>query len=141
MANQKLELQSQARRAVLQLDQTERPRLVLLAISGPSQYLVGALFGGLLSLFLIKSYFISVTDRAVFIHRGPRLNPHPKELVHVVPLEDAGGLVSRVKLGRAWNALFLKLPGRARPTRLNVSFHSRSELDSFLGKLGAAEHS
>ncbi|WP_369186069.1 hypothetical protein [Streptomyces sp. Y1] len=139
MADQKLDLQSQARRAVLRLDRTERPRLVLLAISGPSQYLLGALFGGLLGLFLVKSYFISVTDRSVFIHRGPRLNPHPQELVHVVPLADAGRLISRVKLGRSWNALFLNLPGRARPTRLNVSFHSRSELDGFLRKLGATQ--
>ncbi|MGA5824268.1 hypothetical protein ACPC54_41295 [Kitasatospora sp. NPDC094028] len=139
MADQKLDLQSQARRAVLQLDQTERPRLVLLAISGPSQYLMGALFGGLLGLLFVKSYFISVTDRSVFVHRGPRLNPHPQELVHVIPLKDAAGLVSRAKLGRTWNALFLNLPGKTGPTRLNVSYQSRPELDGFLKKLGAAE--
>ncbi|KJK55092.1 hypothetical protein [Saccharothrix sp. ST-888] len=136
MAERKLELQSEARRAVLNIDRTERPRLVLLAISGPSQYLIGAM--GLLGMLLAKSYFLTVTDRSVYIHRGPRTNAHPRELVHVVPLKEADELVSRVKHGRSWNALFLRIPGKAKPVRLNVSFHSRPELDSFLTKLPKA---
>ncbi|WP_406206083.1 hypothetical protein OH807_32100 [Kitasatospora sp. NBC_01560] len=136
MSEKKLNLQSQARRAVLKIDPTERPRLVLLAIDGPSQYLMGAI--GLLGMLVQHAYFVTVTDRAVYVHRGPRTKSAPSELVAVVPLGEAGGLVHEVKRGKVWNALFLKLPGRARPLRLNVSSHSRPELESFLKKLPGA---
>ncbi|WP_282203998.1 hypothetical protein [Kitasatospora fiedleri] len=133
--NLKLDLQSEARRAVLRADPTEAPRLVLLAVDGPSQFLMG--FLGPVGLLLMKSYFLTVTERSVYVHRGPRVRNRPEELVHVIPREQADGLVARVRRGRAWNALYLRLPGGAKPTRLNVSFHSRPELEDFLKKFPA----
>ncbi|MFF1840015.1 hypothetical protein ACFVXE_38645 [Streptomyces sp. NPDC058231] len=126
----KLELKSEARRAVLHTDPTEVPRLVLLAVDGPSPYLMGNL--GLMGMLLVSTYFITVTNRSIYVHRGPRLNPRPKKLVHVIPLAQTGSLVTRVKRGGSWNALHLQFPGDAKPTRLNISFHSRDEMERFL---------
>lgn len=53
----------------------------------------------------------------------------------VVPLDQAGGLVSSVRLGSVRNMLLLQLPGKARPTRLDISIHSRIDLESLLAKL------
>ncbi|WP_329133922.1 hypothetical protein OG552_17370 [Streptomyces sp. NBC_01476] len=135
--DRKSELKSEARQAVLRTDPTERPRLVLLAIDGPSPYFMGAL--GLFGIFLIKTSFITVTDRSIYVHRGLRVKNRPQNLVHVIPRDQAGGLVTRVKLGRNWNALFLQFAGDAKPTRLNVAYPSRGELEDFLKKfpLGA----
>jgi hypothetical protein len=113
-------------------DPNEVPRTVLLAIDGPSQYLMGGL--GLFGMLMIKSYFLTVTDRSIYVHSGPRLKNRPQNLVHVIPRDQAVGLVTRVKRGRTWNALYLQFPGNAKPTRLNVSFHSRDDLEDFLKK-------
>lgn len=126
----KFELKSEARRAVLRADPTEVPRLVLLGIKGPSQFVVGAL--GLMGLLLIDSYFITVTDRSLYVHRGPRLRNRPEKLVHVIPRARTAGLVTRVKRGKAWNALYLRFPGDKKPTRLNISYLSRDEMERFL---------
>ncbi|MFD6420805.1 hypothetical protein [Streptomyces sp. NPDC060198] len=126
----KFELKSEARRAVLRVDPTEKPGLVLLGTRGPAALAVGAL--GPMGLLLIYTYFITVADRSLYVHRGPRLRNRPEELVHVIPRDQTGGLVARVKRGKARNALYLRLPGKARPTRLNVSYHSRDELERFL---------
>ncbi|MEV7211739.1 hypothetical protein AB0O31_01405 [Kitasatospora cineracea] len=134
--NLKLELKSAARQAVLRADPTEVPRSVLVAVSGPNQFLAG--FLGPVGLLLVKTYFLTVTDRSVYVHRGPRTVNLPEELVHVIPRDRAAGLVAGVRLGRSWNALHLRFPGSAKPTRLNVSFHSRPELDDFLKKFPAA---
>ncbi|MFE7330804.1 hypothetical protein ACFU8W_38865 [Streptomyces sp. NPDC057565] len=128
----KLQLKSEARQAVLRADPTEVPRLVLIGIDGPSQYLMG-LFAPM-SLLLINTYFITVTNRSVYVHRGPRLRNRPENLLHVIPLAQADGLVTRVKRGNAWNALYLQFPGNAKPTRLNISFHLGDEMDRFLKK-------
>ncbi|MGW1736320.1 hypothetical protein ACWD8L_33515 [Streptomyces sp. NPDC005133] len=130
MTDPKLELKSEARRAVLRIDPTEVPRLVLIGIDGPSQYLMG-LFGPM-GLLLINTYFITVTNRSVYVHRGPRLKNRPEKLLHVIPLAQADGLVTRVKRGSGWNALYLQFPGNAKPTRLNVSFRLGDEMDRFL---------
>jgi hypothetical protein len=91
-------------------------------------------FLGPLGILLVKTYFITVTNRSVYIHSGPRVRNSPEKLVHVIPRSQAKGLVARVKRGSLWNALFLQFPGDAKPTRVNISHHSRSDMDSFLEK-------
>ncbi|MGW2277994.1 hypothetical protein [Streptomyces sp. NPDC001770] len=126
----KFELKSEVRRAVLRADPTEVPRLVLIGVSGAGQYVMAGL--GLLGLLLIDSYFLTVTDRSIFVHRGPRLKNRPEKLVHVIPRAQSAGLVTRVKRGKTWNVLCLRFPGDKKPTRLNVSYYSRDELERFL---------
>ncbi|MCX5401066.1 hypothetical protein [Streptomyces sp. NBC_00102] len=128
----KFELKSKARRAVLNADPTEVPGLVLLGVSGGSQYVMGGL--GVLGLLLIDTYFITVTNRSVYVHRGTRLSNSPDKLIHVIPLAQADGLVARVKWGKRQSVLRLRFPGRKRPTRMNVSYHSRDELERFVTK-------
>lgn len=132
MTDETLELKSEARRAVLRTDPTEVPRLVLIAIDGPSVYLTASF--GPMGWLLINTYFITVTNRNVYVHRGPRRKNRPEELLHVIPLDQTDGLVTRVKRGGGWNALYLQFPGNAKPTRLNVSFRVGDEMDRFLKK-------
>ena len=129
--DRKSDLKLEAKRAVLRTDPTEMPRTVLLAIDG-YRYLMLSL--GLFGLLLIKTYYITVTDRSIYVHSGPRLKDRPQNLVHVIPRDQAGGLVTRVKRGRNWNALYLQFPGHAKPTRLNISFDSRDDLEDFVKK-------
>ncbi|RKE18273.1 hypothetical protein [Streptomyces sp. TLI_171] len=130
---QKLALVSAARRAVLRLDESERPRLVVLGVSASSVWL-GALLGGLAMLLLSRAYYLVVTDRSVFVLHGPRTAGEPRQVAAVVPLEQAAAMVQKTKLGTTWNSVWLRLPERRRPVRVKVSFHSRTELDRFLAK-------
>ncbi|MFD8599591.1 hypothetical protein ACFV1L_31760 [Kitasatospora sp. NPDC059646] len=130
---QKLALVSEARRAVLRMDETERPRLVLLAVGGSVVRLMAAL-GPLLGPMLLQAYYLVVTDRSVYVMSGPRNAGGPRKLLHVAPLAEAAGLVAKVEHGTGWNSLWLRLPGRRRPLRTKVSFQSRAELDRFLAK-------
>ncbi|PYC79511.1 hypothetical protein C7C46_14205 [Streptomyces tateyamensis] len=132
--DRKLDLQSQARRAVRRVDPTERCRSVLLAVGGPHPPLL-LTFGGVLAMFLTSAYFLTLTDRAVYVHRGSRPEDQPEILVQVVPFEQAAGLIAKVKRGRTWNVLFLRLPGRSRSIRLNLSYQSRDDLERFVANL------
>ncbi|GAA1953224.1 hypothetical protein GCM10009738_28530 [Kitasatospora viridis] len=134
-ADRKLDLHSEARRAVRRVDPTARCRLVLLAVGGPYPPFLRSLGGGLVSMLVTNAYFVTLTDQAVYIHRGSRPQDLPETLYEVVPLDRAAGLIAKVKRGNGWNALFLRLPGRRRPLRLNVSFQSRDELESFVARI------
>ncbi|MFD7644807.1 hypothetical protein ACFV4P_29635 [Kitasatospora sp. NPDC059795] len=131
--DRKLALVSAARRAVLRLDESERPRLVVLGVGATTNWLLAV--GGLIGLMFQEAYYLAVTDRSVYVLRGPRTEMGPNRLMHVVPLAEGAGLVAKVKLGRTWNSLRLRLPGRRRPVRVKVSVFSRAELDRFLAKL------
>ncbi|OKJ05220.1 hypothetical protein [Kitasatospora sp. CB01950] len=131
--DRKLALVSAARRAVLRLDESERPRLVVLGVGAHTNWLLATV--GVIGLMFQEAYYLAVTDRSVYVLRGPRTETGPNRLIHVVPLADAAGLVAKVKLGRTWNSLWLRLPGRRRPVRVKVSVFSRAELDRFLAKL------
>jgi len=130
----KLALVSAARRTVLGLDRSERPRLVVLGVGASTNWLVAAL-GPVVGLGLSTTYYLAVTDRSVYVMSGPRTDIGPNLVVAAVPLAEAGALVVEVKRGTTWNSLWLRLPGRKRPVQIKVSFHSRTELDRFLDKL------
>ncbi|MFI9787510.1 hypothetical protein ACIHEI_29010 [Kitasatospora sp. NPDC051984] len=134
MTERKLELVSAARRAVLRMDETERPRLVVLGVSGGVNWLMAA-FGPFLGRWLAKGYYLVATDRSVYVLSGAASADGPSRVLHVVPLAEAGTMVTKAKLGTTWNSVRLRLPGRRRPVRVKVSFQSRSELERFLGKL------
>jgi hypothetical protein len=128
-----LELASGARRAVLRLDPTERPRLVVPGTGGPHPLVQGLL--GPVAMALTHTYYLAVTDRSVFVLRGPRSTGEPKEALAVVPLEQAGALVAKVAHGRRRSRVWLRLPQAKRPVRMEVWFTSRPQLDAFLAKL------
>ncbi|MGW4383922.1 hypothetical protein [Kitasatospora sp. NPDC004531] len=134
MTERKLALVSAARRAVLRADETDRPRLVVLAVGGSINWMM-AVFGPLLGMMLTDAYYLVVTDRWVYVLSSSRNADGPERTVHAVALADAGTMVEKVKLGTTWNSLWLRIPGRRWPVRLKVSFHSRPELDRFLARL------
>ncbi|MFJ5927100.1 hypothetical protein ACIQF6_31375 [Kitasatospora sp. NPDC092948] len=134
MTERQLALVSAARRAVLRMDESERPRLVVLGVGGGADWLVGA-FGPWLGRRLATWYYLVATDRSVFVLTGPGGGDGPNRALHMAPLAEAAGLVAGVKRGTTWNSLWLRLPGRRRPVRVKVSYHSRTELDRFLAKL------
>ena len=133
MTDRKLVLQEQARRAVRAVEPDGRPTVVLLAVNGPRPWLMGMF--GMIGVFLLKTYFITLTKQSVIIHRGPRSSPQPAELLHVIPRGEAAGMISDVKLGVTWSSLRFKFPGASGSTRLNVSGSSRPELDQFVAAL------
>lgn len=125
------ELISEARRAVRRLDPTEKPGLVLIGISGSAPLAMSAL--GPMGTLLVDRYLLTVTARSLYVHRGSLLKNRPGKLVHVIPLAETGGLVARVKRGKARSALYLRFPGKAKPTRLSITYLSRDEMERFLG--------
>ncbi|WP_033220808.1 hypothetical protein [Kitasatospora phosalacinea] len=136
-ADRKPELASEARRAVLRMDRTERPRLVVVGTGEVSPYLE-YFFGPAIPL-VTNVYYLAVTDRSVFVLRGSRTTGEVRRAVAVVPLEQAGRLVAKVRHGRTWNTLWLRLPQHRGRLRVNVSFQSRPELDRFLARLPDAD--
>ena len=134
-------LSEEAANAVRAFDPSERPVMTLLATGGPSPWLMGAFMGalgGMLSVLLTKRYFVTLTKESVYVQRGSRTGHQPTELVHIVALGEAGGLVVSHKQGKRWGTLRLQLDGRSRPTRLNVSWASFPKMDRLLAALEQA---
>ncbi|GLW55850.1 hypothetical protein Kpho01_38610 [Kitasatospora phosalacinea] len=134
-ADRKAELVSEARRAVLRIDPSERPRLIVIGTGETSPYLDYFFLLTFTIEVFTHGYYLAVTDRSVYVLRGSRTTGEAKEVMAVVPLEQAGSLVAKVRRGRAWNTLWLRLPQRRGRVRVNVSLHSRPELDRFLARL------
>ncbi|MBB4924294.1 hypothetical protein [Kitasatospora kifunensis] len=89
-------------------------------------------FVGPLGVLLRKTYFLTLTTTSVVVHSGSGAGGQPTKLVQVIPRETVGELISDVKLGASWSSFRLRFPGSGRRVRLNVSHHSRTELDRFL---------
>ncbi|MFD7730040.1 hypothetical protein ACFV6F_06615 [Kitasatospora phosalacinea] len=134
-ADRKAELASEARRAVLRIDGSERPRLIVMGTGEMSPHLDYLLMTTFTLDVLTYVYYLAVTDRSVYVLRGVRTTGEAKEVMAVVPLEQAGSLVEKVRHGKTWNTLWLRLPQHRRRVRMNVSLHSRPELDRFLARL------
>ncbi|WP_035791374.1 hypothetical protein [Kitasatospora mediocidica] len=138
MKDQKLALQEQAKRAVRLIEPDGRPTAVVLAVNGPRPWLM-SLFGPF-GIFLLKTYFVTLTKQSVVVHRGPRVSPQPADLVHVIPRSEAQAVITDVKLGATWSSLRLRNPGTGRSTRLNIYRTSRPELDQLLAAVKNTPH-
>jgi len=134
-------LSEEAANAVRAFDPSERPVMTLLATGELSPWAIAALMGavgGILGARLTKRYFVTLTKESIYVQRGSLAGYQPTELLHIVALGEAGGLVVSHKQGKRWGTLRLQLDGRSRPTRLNVSWASFPKMDRLLAALEQA---
>lgn len=102
-------------------------------MTGPSPWVDG-LIGGLGALIMQsfrKYYFVTVTNTSVVVNRAGRIANSPKEIVAVVPL--ASGPIEDVQKGALWGKLYIRFPGEAKATKINVARIWNADLDQFAG--------
>ncbi|WP_405494735.1 hypothetical protein [Streptomyces sp. NBC_00096] len=133
MAIRKSTMQEQVAQAIREIEPNDRPVVTFHTITGPSPWLMNEL--GLIGQLFVKYYFVTLTERVVVVHRASRMSNRPKELVHVIPLDEARTLVTDVKRNALWSSLRFRLPGEEKPTRLNINRYWRTELDQFVPAL------
>lgn len=104
-------------------------------VTGPSPYIVVALeripLVGLIVVLVRRYYFITATTTSIVVNRASLFSNRPKEVLVALPLQQAN--ISRIKLARTWSSIYFMMPGKAKPTRLNVSRYWRNELEQVLG--------
>ncbi|MEV4557461.1 hypothetical protein AB0K51_10745 [Kitasatospora sp. NPDC049285] len=133
MAILKSTMQEQVAAAIAAIEPNDRPVVTFHTITGPSPWLMNEL--GLIGQLFVKYYFVTLTERVVVVHRAARMSNRPKELVHVIPIEQARTLVSDVRRNTIWSSLRFQFPGEQKPTRLNIGRYWRNELDVFVPAL------
>ncbi|GAA5012838.1 hypothetical protein [Kitasatospora paranensis] len=133
MAIRKSTMQEQVAEAIAAIEPNDRPVVTFHTVTGPNPWLMSQL--GLIGQLFVKYYFVTLTERVVVVHRAARMSNRPQELLHVIPLEQARGLISQVDRGAVWSSMRLHLPGDEKPTRLNVGRYWRAELDQFVPAL------
>jgi hypothetical protein len=135
MAVRKATMKKQLTEAVSQANPGDRVHGTMVAVTGPSPWLIGLL--GLVGQLIIKYYFVTVTDQAVLFHRLNRYTGRPRELAHAFPRTRFPG-VSDVQLNPLWSWFRIVLPGESGPTRMNVARQWKPELEQLLPLLGGA---
>ncbi|MBB5939099.1 hypothetical protein [Streptomyces zagrosensis] len=136
MAMRKAKVQEQVVQAVARSNPGDRLVATVHGISGPAPQLTMAF--GFIMLFVVKYYFVTVTERAVVVHRAAKFTGRPGDVVFNLPREQAHGIASEVRHGRQWNSFRLLFPGAAKPTRINVAAPWANDLGRLLSALGAA---
>ncbi|MFJ8312438.1 MULTISPECIES: hypothetical protein [unclassified Streptomyces] len=133
MAMKKSTIQQQVAEAIMQANPQDRPIVTIQAIAGPSVWLM-SMFGVIGQAFLTY-YFITVTQQAVLLHRASRMSNRPQEIVFAIPPAEAMRMIGDVKRNTLWSSFRCQLPGRPKPTRMNVHRLWRNEMDQLLGML------
>ncbi|MBQ1124813.1 hypothetical protein [Streptomyces sp. B15] len=137
MAFRKATMKKQVAEAIAQQAPGDRPLVSVGAVAGPTPWLsVG--FLGLIGQFLIKYYFITVTEQALLVQRMSRFSQRPKEIVHAIPRDQARSLFGEIQLNPLWSFYHMALPGEAKPVRINVHRMWRNELEELLAVVGGA---
>ncbi|MFG3255605.1 hypothetical protein [Streptomyces sp. NPDC048172] len=137
MAFRKATMKQQVTEAVAQQAPGDRALVTLATVTGPTPWVsVGLL--GLIGQFLVKYYFVTVTDQALLLHRMNRWNQRPKEIVHAIPRDQAQALFREVQLNPLWSFFHITLPDKPQPVRVNVHRMWRNELEQLLATLGSA---
>ncbi len=93
-------------------------------MTGPSPW-----FDNIIVQAMRNYYFVTLTNTSVVVNRAGRMANRPKEIVAVIPVQS--GAITRVKKGLIWSKLYLVLPGRAKPTKVNVHRRWNKDLDQF----------
>ncbi|MGK5636737.1 hypothetical protein ACSNOK_00185 [Streptomyces sp. URMC 126] len=130
MPVRKATIQEHVRRAVTEAGPSDRPVVTVYGISGPSPLAMAFLSS--VWIFFVDTYFVTYTRHGLLFHRAGKLSGRPKELVLSLPHDQARPLVSDVRTGSLWSSFRFRMPGREKPTRLNVNRVWRNELDHLL---------
>ncbi|UNS96406.1 hypothetical protein MMF93_07730 [Streptomyces tubbatahanensis] len=137
MAFRKATMKKQVAEAIAQQAPGDQPLVSVGTVAGPTPWLsVG--FLGLIGQFLIKYYFITVTEQALLFHRMSRFSQRPKEIVHAIPREQAHTLFGEIQLNPLWSFYYMALPGEAKQVRINVHRMWRNELEQLLALVNGA---
>ena len=102
-------------------------------MTGPSPWLDGLIgsLGAIIMQMFRKYYFVTVTNTSVVINRAGRIANGPKEIVAVVPL--ASGAIENVQKGAVWGKLYVRFPGEAKATKINIGRIWNKDLDVLAG--------
>jgi hypothetical protein len=105
--------------------------------TGPSPWL-NMLFDrvpllGLIIALTRKFYFLTLTNTSVVVNSANRFTNRPGDIVAAFSRDTCP--VSRIKRGRVWSVLYLQFPDHPKPTRLNIHFYWRAELDQLIAAL------
>lgn len=137
MAFRKATMKKQVAEAIAQQAPGDRPLVSVGAVAGPTPWLsVGIL--GLVGQFLIKYYFITVTEQALLFHKMSRFSQRPKEIVHAIPRDQARALFGEIQLNPLWSFSYMALPGESSQVRINVHRMWRNELEELLAVVNGA---
>ncbi|WP_034263315.1 hypothetical protein [Actinospica robiniae] len=102
-------------------------------MTGPSPWLdtvIGSIGATIMQAFR-KYYFVTVTNTSVVVNRAGRIAANPKEIVAVVPL--ASGAIEKVQKGAVWGKLYVRFPGEAKATKINIGRIWNKDLDVLAG--------
>jgi hypothetical protein len=136
MAVRKSTMVGQVAESISAMAPDDRQIATFHCVSGPSPYVSG-LFGMVGQAF-IKYYFVTLTEQAVLFHRAGKASNRPKDLIVAIPRAEAAGLIGEAKIKATWSSVVFQLPGKSKPTRLNVGRNFRSELEQFVQALTGA---
>jgi hypothetical protein len=109
--------------------------------TGPSPWL-NAIFDevpflGLIVALTRSFYFITLTNTSVVINAANRFTNRPGHVLYSFPRNAFP--VTSVKRSAVWSSLYVQLPDRPKPTRLNVHRYWRGEFDQLLAALPQAQ--
>lgn len=135
MAFRKATMKKQVEEAFARTSPGERPLVTIATVTGPNPWLsVGVL--GIVGQFLMKYYFISLTEQGLVLHRMARFSQRPQEIAYAIPRDQAPQLFGEAQLNPLWSFFHLALPGGSKPERVNVHRMWRAELEQLLAGLG-----
>jgi hypothetical protein len=109
--------------------------------TGPSPWL-NALFDevpflGLIVALTRQFYFITLTNTSVVINAANRFTNRPGDVLFSFPRNAFP--VTSVKRAAVWSSMFVQLPNKSKPTRLNIHRYWRGEFDQLLAALPQAQ--
>jgi hypothetical protein len=108
------------------------------AITGPSPWLIELLdeipLVGLISVLVRDLYFVALTNTSVVVVGANKFTNRPTNLVAAEPFSTAQ--FSKLNIAAVWSKVYYQMPGRSKPTRLNVHRRWRKELDALVRSLG-----
>jgi hypothetical protein len=109
--------------------------------TGPSPWL-NAIFDevpflGMIVALTRQFYFITLTNTSVVINSANRFTNRPGDVVYTFPRTAIP--VTSVKRAAVWSTLYLQLPEKTKPTRLNIHRYWRAEFDQLLAALPPAQ--
>ncbi|MEV6109051.1 hypothetical protein AB0M28_30760 [Streptomyces sp. NPDC051940] len=134
MAVRKSKMQEQVAESIKKTDPGARPVVTVYSVTGPTPWFTGSF--GLLGQLFVKYYFITVTEQSVIIHGASVMTGRPTKVAHAIDRQEAKDMVSEVRRAKVYSSFRMRLPGQAKPTRINVHRVWRPEMDRLLTELG-----
>ncbi|WP_171172181.1 hypothetical protein [Streptomyces sp. I05A-00742] len=133
MPLRKATIQEHVGRAVTEANPWDQPVVMVQGVTGPNPMAMAFLTS--LWILFMDTYFVTFTQQGLLFHRCGKFSNRPKELVLALPHDQARQLVSDVRMGTLWSSFRFWMPGREKPTRINVNRAWRNELDYMLRTL------